>query len=445
MAELVVTPKNAPEGFHPKYHNTDRPAKVPALLVNATALNTGHSWHFTTQSMGESPFSIAGGADALPRLRRSYYRNPQGEIVRSMTLSQAVAASACVPGLFAPLRLRELYQGYDVGLVDGGVYDNQGALALLQEDCTVLIVSDAAGQLGIDPAPGGGHVSPLLRAMDIFQERMRLASFERLRAAHEQGQLTGLAYVHMKQDLQAAAVDWKDCEDPSRDGDQLPGGVNRNARTGYGVWKAHQEHLAAIRTDLDVFSDIEAAALMASGYLAMDVAVRRLVIDVPALAPGDIRHTWFFSPVIPKLRDANAVLDRHLKAGATQFLRLARLDLHVRRWLRIGAAIVAALVLAGVYLTWSWPITLTVGGIAAAIALTVGPFVARRYLGRYSWAVQLVDPLGALQSQARQWIAIVATWWLAKKTVPALTRKYLEAGDLRELLGKQPPRPKARP
>lgn len=439
MADLVIAPRNAPDGFHPKYHNADRAAKVPALLVNATALNTGHSWQFTTQSMGESPFSIAGGVDALPRLRRSYYRDPHGEIVRSMTLSRAVAASACVPGLFAPLRLRELYEGYDVALVDGGVYDNQGALALLQEDCTVLIVSDAAGQLGLDPAPDGGHVPPLLRAMDIFQERMRLASVERLRAAHAQGQLTGLAYVHLKQDLQAAAVDWKDCEDPSRDGDQLPGGVTRNARTGYGVWKAHQEHLAAIRTDLDVFSDIEAAALMSSGYLAMDVAVRRLVIDVPALAPGDVRHTWFFSPVIPKLRDANAVLDRHLKAGATQFLRLARLDHHVRRWLRAGAALVLAVVLGAVYLTWSWRVTVTVGGIAAAVAVIAGPYLAGRYLGRYRWAVQLVDPLGALQSQARQWIAVVATWWLARTTVPALTRRYLDAGNLRELLGTPPP------
>ena len=104
MADLGIVPKDAEPEFHPRYHNIFRAAKVPALVVNATALNTGHSWHFTTQSMGESPFSIVAGAERAARLRRSYYRNPSGAVVRPATLSQAVAASACVPGLFAPLR-----------------------------------------------------------------------------------------------------------------------------------------------------------------------------------------------------------------------------------------------------------------------------------------------------------------------------------------------------
>ena len=448
LGELGIAPKNAPPGFHPRYHNTDRAAKVPALLVNATALNTGHSWHFTTQSMGESPFSIVDGADALPRLRRSYYRNPRGEIVRGVSLSQAVAASACVPGLFAPLRFTELYDGYDVALVDGGVFDNQGALALLQEDCNVLIVSDAAGQLGLTAAPGGGRMSPLLRAMDIFQERMRLASYDRLHAAKAHGQLAGLAYVHMKQDLQAASVDWKQCEDPSRDGDQLPGGVGRNPRTSYGVWKTHQASLAAIRTDLDAFSDIEAAALMASGYLAMDGAVKQLLRDVPALSPtGDKKEmtsgematqrkaiAWFFTPVIPLLREDHPVLAQHLKTGASQFLRLAQLDGAVKRRLTaigIALALVVAFVL---WLTWDY--TISIGWIAMAAAGALASWLAPKYLGKYSWAVQLTDPLGALQSQARRWVAVVGTWWLARRIVPPLTRKYLEAGRL-SVLGRK--------
>jgi hypothetical protein len=337
-----------------------------------------------------------------------------------------------VPGLFAPLRFDKLYPGYDVGLVDGGVFDNQGALALLQEDCSVLIVSDAAGQLGLAKAPDGGHLAPLLRAMDIFQERMRLASFERLRAARENGQLAGLAYVHLKQDLDAGAVDWTDCDDPSRDGDQLRGGVNRNPCTSYGVWKHHQELLAAIRTDLDVFSDIEAAALMASGYLATDAAVSRLTDPrlggVEALAAIHEPRTWFFSPVIPKLRDAHAALATHLDAGAKQFLRIAALDGTMKAVL-IGIGVLLALLI-GAVIFLTWDVSVSVGWIATAIAGVVLGWLAKRYAGRVAWAVQLTDPLGALKSQARKWVAVVGTWALARWMVPKITADYLEAGRL---------------
>ncbi len=438
MADLGIMPKGAEAEFHPRYHNIFRTAKVPALVVNATSLNTGHSWHFTTQSMGESPFSIVNGADALPRLRRSYYRDPKGAVVRRATLSQAVGASACVPGLFAPLQIEALYDRYDVRLVDGGVYDNQGALALLQEDCTVFIVSDAAGQLGLSMSADGGHVSPLFRAMDIFQERMRLASFDRLREAKENGQLSGLAYVHMKQDLEAAAIDWKNCEDPSRDGDQLPGGANRNPRTTYGVWKAHQEHLAAIRTDLDAFSDIEAGALMASGYLAMDVAVRRLVVDVPALASGEKTrrgHAWFFDPCIPVMRDAHLVLERHLKAGATQFLRLAQLDKAVKQMLYVGIGVLVALFALLLWLIWDQVFQVPGRWIVLAVFGALSSWLGRKYLGKYKWMAQLTDPLGALRGQARRWVAVVGTWWLATKIVPVLTKRYLDQGRLDALNG----------
>ena len=426
-------PKGADAEFHPRYHNIFRAAKVPALIVNATSLNTGHSWQFTAQSMGESPFSIVDGADALPRLRRSYYRDSRGRVVRPMTLSQAVGASACVPGLFAPLQLPQLYGGYHVRLVDGGVYDNQGARALLQEDCNVLIVSDAAGQLDVAAAPDGGHVSPLLRAMSIFQERMRLASFDRLDSAKDNGQLAGLAYIHMKQGLRAASVDWQHCEDPSRDEDQLPGGADQNPCTAYGVWKRHQEKLAAIRTDLDSFSDIEAAAFMASGYQAMDLAVQGLVVDVPALATDNRRHSWFFDPCIAALRDSHRVLDKHLTAGATQFLRLAQLDGEVRRMLILGLAVLVTLFGAVLWLIWDrmfqvpgrW-IVLTVLGAAAS-------WLGAKYLGKYKWMVQLTDPLGALHGQARRWAAVVGTWWLAKRIVPRLTKRYLDQGRLEAL------------
>ena len=46
-----------------------------------------------------------------------------------------------------------------------------------------------------------------------------------------------------------------------------------------------EELAQKIRTDLDVFSEIESAALMASGYLAMDRELKRLIVaELEALA-----------------------------------------------------------------------------------------------------------------------------------------------------------------
>lgn len=428
MSELAITPVDAEADFHPRYHNMQRTAKVPALLLSATALNTGHSWQFTTTSMGESPFAIVAGADPLPRLRRSYYRNPQGNEVRGVTLSAAVTASASVPGLFAPLALENLYEGYSVRLVDGGVYDNQGALGLLQEDCNVLIVSDACGQLGLDKAPGGGHISPLLRSVGIFQERMRQASYDNLRAAREHGRLSGLAYVHLKQDLEAAAVNWINCEDPSEPDDQLPdSSIRSTTTTGYGVWKRHQTLLADIRTDLDVFSDIESAALMASGYLAMDTEMRRLVRDVPALGSSHEEASWFFSPIIPYLRGQHAVLERHLEAGSKQVMRAMGLSRKVRTW-AIVAAVVALGIIGGV--VWLYrDRTISVGWLALALLGAAAPFV----LGKWSWMWALTDPLGALRARANRWLTAVGVWALARFLVPRMTRHYLELGRIERL------------
>jgi predicted acylesterase/phospholipase RssA len=433
MATLVTVPAGTDGDFHPRYHNLDRSAKVPALFVNATALNTGHSWQFTTSSMGESPFSIVAGADPLPRLRRSYYVNQQGALVRPVTLSQAVAASACVPGLFAPLSLPVLYDGYDVHLVDGGVYDNQGVLALLQEDCSVLIVSDACGQLGLDATPKGGHLSPLLRSVSIFQERMRQASYDRLRAMKDHGQIGGLAYVHMKQDLEAGPVDWRHCEDPSQEDDQLPASARAHPTTSYGVWKAHQARLADIRTDLDVFSDIEAGALMASGYLAMDQEVNRLLHHLPALAAKREPRRWFFSRLIPKLGVEDEALARHLTAGARQFLRVMALDERVRRIVQVialGTALAFAVLL---WWTWQYSVTLSIGWFVMALGGMAASYFAPSLLGRWSWTVDLADPIGAVRSRVSRWVGALTTWMVARWLVPRLTRRYLDAGRIETL------------
>src|SRR5262249_44104309 len=160
----------------PKDRNWRRRAKVPILILNATTLNTGHVWQFTASWMGEPPDSVDAEVDCAPRLRRMYYSEAPRRH-RQVRLGHAVAASACVPGLFEPVPLAGLYPGTTVRLVDGGVHDNQGVGGLLEQDCTVLLVSDASGQMPVRADPGAGVLDVPLRANSILMARVREAQY----------------------------------------------------------------------------------------------------------------------------------------------------------------------------------------------------------------------------------------------------------------------------
>jgi predicted acylesterase/phospholipase RssA len=161
MHDLVFTPADHsadPTGskcFNPGKHNWLRAHKVPALILNATTVNTGHAWQFTSTWMGEAPWSIYEPADSVRRLQWSNYDAAAGWKIE---LGRAVAASACVPGVFAPLQLQAQFEdsAIRVSLVDGGVFDNQGTVSLLASNCNVLLVSDACGQLMLEKAPPRG-------------------------------------------------------------------------------------------------------------------------------------------------------------------------------------------------------------------------------------------------------------------------------------------------
>src|SRR5947199_4173084 len=99
MNDLKIVPTDAPPDFKPKSHNWSRESKVPILVLNATTLNTGHQWQFTAAEMGEPPYTKAqlDAVEILPR--RGYGADER------IPLRRAVAASAGVPGLFAPVAI----------------------------------------------------------------------------------------------------------------------------------------------------------------------------------------------------------------------------------------------------------------------------------------------------------------------------------------------------
>ena len=150
----------------------------PRWLINATCYQTGKNWRFERESMGD--------------YRCKYVANPDFRI------SQALSASAAVPGLIGPLRLRtgRFQWGEPDGdqwrnvspryphlhLWDGGVYDNLGVESLFKPGDGVragidyLIVCDASRRLGSDKRHSRwrpGYVRASIRLVDVATDQVR--------------------------------------------------------------------------------------------------------------------------------------------------------------------------------------------------------------------------------------------------------------------------------
>ncbi|HEV2861993.1 MAG TPA: tetratricopeptide repeat-containing protein [Pyrinomonadaceae bacterium] len=407
---LRIQPRDGGEDFSPKYHNWRRRAKVPMLVLNATTLNTGHNWQFTASWMGEPPVGINSEVDASDRLRRMYYREAP-ERHQNVRLGYAVAASACVPGLFEPLVLERLYPERTIRLVDGGVQDNQGVTALLEQDCNVILVSDASGQMESvkDPKSGllgrmlGGVLGVLLRTKDILMARVREAEFDDLSARRRASLLRGLMYIHLTKDLENDPVDWIGCDDPHYATEDARPVSRRGPRTRYGLRKEVQRLLAVVRTDLDSFTDAEAYALMASGYRMTEYEFPRQVkLPAPRGGPGP-EPNWKFLAVEDRMMVAGddpkyQSLVKQLKVSGELAFKAWRLS----RLLQIFAGLLALCALSGaVYglLPFVWPpypnqplvdLTLkpTRGDVAVYIVTTLATTVAGLLFG--SWLIQII-------------------------------------------------------
>ncbi|WP_138544666.1 patatin-like phospholipase family protein [Pseudoalteromonas rubra] len=314
MDQLPIYPcvaeKQQDMDFHPQQGNWQRSAKVPVLVINATTVNTGHNWQFTATWMGEPPEVIDQRHDTNYRLRRMYYDTSNPNL--RVTIGDAVAASSCVPGLFPPLQLQTLYEGEQVTLVDGGVFDNQGTASLLEQDCDSILTSDASGQLEAHTQPSQGRFATTMRTSEILQARLRSAQHRELKARTQSGQLNSLMYIHLKQDLCSTDKDWIGA--PSSSPAQTP-----TTATEYGIQRDYQQAIASLRTDLDSFSDNEAFALMYSGYCMTRTHFKQ------STTPTDNPNKWRFKAsciakdmVQPEPKPA---LLKQLKVGSKLFFK----------------------------------------------------------------------------------------------------------------------------
>jgi hypothetical protein len=375
--------------------------------------------------MGEPPSAIDAEIDGNYRLRRMYYSEaPEG--FKRVRLGHAVAASSCVPGLFEPIVLKGLYEGKTVRLVDGGVFDNQGVASLLEQDCTVMLVSDATGQMSAVDEPSAGILGVPLRSFSVSMARVRQAEFHELDARRRSLILRGLMFLHLKKDLDVDPVDWKDCEDPSDASEEARPIDRRGIKTRFGLRKDVQGLLAGIRTDLDSFSDIEAYALMTSGYRMAQFEFRSNLEGLFP-APEDGPASWKFLEAEPLLSQGPSfeAVKKHLTVAGQSAFKIWRLS----RPLTVFGIVLAAAVVSGllwrwrdVYAAWQqwrqFPVV-TIGSIGEIVGtmlatLIIGPLLIR--LVRYRKTLGQVGLVTAATLMAcflfKVHLAIFDPWFL---------------------------------
>jgi predicted acylesterase/phospholipase RssA len=440
---VVPAPREANAGFNPKFSNWRRRAKVPVLLLNSASLNSGHNWQFTASWMGEPPglFDPNADIDANVRYRRLYYHEAPSEELRGYRVGHAVAASACVPGLLEPLVLSGLYPGRTVRLVDGGVHDNQGVEALLDEGCTLVLCSDAAGQMGDLSQPSDTVIGVPLRSTSILQDRVREAEYQDLRARVENHALQGLFFIHLKKGLSVVPLDWTDCKDPAR----VP--QRSYATTDYGVDRDIQRLLAGIRTDLDSFTEVEAYTLMASGYLMADGELRArqaehersgslgvwgdFLVDAP-------RGRWPFLRLADLMRQPPDSADcrrqdlaLQLRSGSGLFFKVWKLVPALRLAAIAGATALAVAGICVAFETWDSPLEgprwrMTVGHAVLTLLLLVAAAVVP--------VLKWLNPNRALRGYLTKAVVALVGWIASNTHLRLFDPLYLARGRLRRLL-----------
>ncbi len=440
MPDLLVKPvhgKFQGNTFKPNFHNWRRRAKVPVLLLNTTSLNSGHNWFFTASWMGEPPGLVTEEIDCNERYRRLYYREAP-EHLKNFRLGYAAAASSCVPGLFEPLMLDKLYEDRTVKLVDGGVHDNQGVQGLLDEGCTLILCSDACGQMGNVANPSEDPAGVLLRTTSVLQARVREAEYQDLQARLDSRALQGLFFIHTQKELASKPLDWLTCPNPSPAKADEP-------LTSYGIAKDLQSKIAGLRTDLDSFTEVEANALMASGYLMTEQQLKDLDEQHKKEGKpgswGDFdnnasqKRAWEFLKLKNVLAEKPGALVSEqrkdlalqLQVGSSLFFKAWQLV----PWLKVSAFAILAVVALVLFklIVSQWQSTLFSISVGSLILALLGVLAALFFP-----ALKWLNPKKEARSIVIEVAIALTGYCLAKLHLTIFNRLFLARGTLARLL-----------
>ena len=205
------------------------------------------------------------------------------------TLAKAVAASANFPPIFPTLKISDFYDDITVGtfgLTDGGVYDNLGVMGLINEGCNYLIVSDPGKHDAPVKRVATGRFGMTKRILNILGDSSGRAMSIRLLELHE----ASVAAERLTRDAIPSNLS-NNCEVVPHACADFNDRLNEKVRETQAGREMHAlalfridsrmstkllfssgensynaSDLAAIRTDLDAFSEIERSALITQGY-----------------------------------------------------------------------------------------------------------------------------------------------------------------------------------
>ncbi len=432
MQNIKIKPFGYGASFNPKTDNWNRQHKVPMLVLNATSLNTGHNWQFTASWMGEPPANIQPEVDSKPRLRRMYYNEAPEPYKNKVRLGQAVGSSSAVPGLFEPLLMRGLYKDIDLRLVDGGVHDNQGVASLLEQECKIMLISDASGQLVAEANTGAGVAGSIFRSDSILQERVRENQLLDLSVRKNNAQLNGMLFVHLKKDLNENPKQWEGCNDPTRAVWLTQEDDPNKDMTSYKILKDIQKAVASLRTDLDAFSDAEAFALMYSGYQQTAYTFTREKLDKLFTAEQETSaEPWEFRQIETWMKD-NSVkpsLLKRLKNGANIPLKVFQINWAMSG---LGLLLVALPLVILVYLFLRYryasiELSFTVMSASIAALLILADYFISSLIGKlYNWQSTILKKL--LSVAGALVIALVSQIYLL-----LLNEIYCRDGEIQNL------------
>jgi len=231
----------------------------PVFVINATNLQTGRSFRFTKDYMGDYRIGLID-RPTLP-------------------IARAVAASSAFPPILSPVVIRDpgefrFVEGADLHgnpaysrklfLTDGGVYDNLG-LETVWNRCSTVLVSDAGAPFAVNDTVQTDLVRQTMRALDIATDQSRALRKRALIDDFKRGERAG-TYWGIDTDILEYETDGALRCKPER--------VRR---------------LAAIRTRLNAFNDQEQGELINWGYALTDAAIRR---HANQLAPDAPKPQW---------------------------------------------------------------------------------------------------------------------------------------------------------
>ncbi len=209
------------------------------------------------------------------------------EALGKLRVPEAVAASANFPPVFAPYVFYDLYDSNTarrLALTDGGVFDNQGITALLEEGCTRIIASDAGGGLDCDKSPALNRAGMLVRMSEVFMNEVRslqvAALRENVRVTNAKTGPAASAALATRYFVERSAF----FHAGSHPDDAIP------QPPGLPPYVKDEQVIGKLRTDLDGFSGLEMDALIHQGYRLADRFVRTygLVSGVPPLPASPV-------------------------------------------------------------------------------------------------------------------------------------------------------------